>query len=314
MQNDCTIFTGLLSVYGSGVTTNTFDTILQLFHDDFPSFIRLRKADSTNNANDENYDTLLDGSSTTGSNADDTTVNRLVQYGITRLNISDAYTQIISKPTDPTSDQHGWDLQISVRFIIAFLLMILCIVVGIYIIGRYMYMKRQIELCNDRLDKDGQIMKANRWKIFRKMDETDSNTEMSSSSSSSSSSFVSTWGTTIIGESNVRTLGRNPMRRRQPLRRSRRTPMELTLPGRVIGEMNTDSIYIVESEEEEDDDDDADDVGNANTMMVYTGSPKRNERFYASGTSSLLSDEDTERYNFCIENDPLYIESSGSIS
>jgi hypothetical protein len=306
IQNDCTIFTGLLSVYGLGVTTHTFNTILQIFHDEFPSF-RLRTDSNTNKYDNQTVDGL-----TTGSDEDDAIVIQLIQYGIIRLNLSDTSTQIISNPSDPKFDHdRGWE--ITVRTIVAFLLMILCIAVGIYIIGRYINMKLQINRGEDRFDMDGKKLnhasKSNQWTIFRRKDGTD----ITETSSTSSSSSVSTWDNrkgNVDVLRNVRALC-NPIRRHPQLRRPR-TPMELTVPGRAVPMMHTDSIYIVESEEEEEEDDD--DVGNANAsiqMNVYTGSLVGNERFYTSVTS--LWSDDTERYNY-IENDPLYTASSAHIS
>jgi hypothetical protein len=291
IQNDCSIFTGLVSVYGSEVTSITFDKILELFHLEFPSFRLQADTNASFNKNSHND----------GSNSDDTTISTLIQYGITRLNLSEPYTKIIARPTDPSSHRAGLDFDVSARSIIAVALMVLCILVGIYIIGRYLYTQRQIShYYDDRFDanvkKHHTESKKLRWTMFGKKDETDI-TETSSSSNSSSSS-VSSWDTGAR-DGNVHVLRKvralcNPTRRNQRRQRPRPESMEFTLSGGVSSMMANDSIYIVESDDEEDDDE-----YNGN----LEGYPQRS---YASESQLVYDDDNNGRYHF----DPLCIASS----
>ena len=89
IHNDCSIFTGLISVFGSEATTITIDSILELFHFQFPSF-RLRadassQVSSLNEGNNSNrtMDIMING-----RYGNEKIVNELIQYGITRLNVS----------------------------------------------------------------------------------------------------------------------------------------------------------------------------------------------------------------------------------
>lgn len=291
-------------MYGSEVTTITSDTILQIFQLEFPSF-RLRTDSNSNvantiyddddNTNNSGNNNLTVGVVMTRGDGDDTTVSKLIQYGITRLNISESYMQVILRPPDPASDRIGWDFNASARNIIVIAFMILCIVVGIYIIGRYLYTQRQIHHYDDRFDtnfkKPDSEPNIFGWKFFSKKDETDI-TEASCSTSSSLS--VNSWGThenSISAIRKVRAMCNITRRHQRRQKRSRPESMEFTLSGGVSSMMDADSIYIVESDDEDDNED-------------YNGILQESQRSHTP--DSQLESNDFDRYTF----DPLQIASS----
>ena len=295
------------------MTTITLDNLLQLFRLEFPSF-RLRN-DWTEYGNKK--DNVTKDIITTGSdNSADTTVNVLVQYGVIRLNISDTYTHMIDRPSDPNSDGMGLAFPVSARTVLAFILLVFCVIVGIYIVGRYLYVQHQINHLDDRFDdvvnmkKHGHATKSDRWSIFRCNKDATDVTEMSSASSSSS---VSSWSTRDgkpqVG--NVRTVVCHPIRRLHQRRRRRpRQPLEFSVPNGGVVSMDIDPIYIIES----DDDDDDDDASNGtqcyrNNSLHHEG----NKSLYPSCGISSLQD-DTERYHGVDEHDPLRLPSSSSVA
>ncbi len=318
IQNDCSIFTGLVSVYGPDVTTITLETLLQLFRLEFPSFrLRTDWTEYSNNKNDNVTKHII----TTGSdNGADTTVNVLIQYGVSRLNISDTYTHMMDRPSDPNSDRVGFALPVSVRTVLAFILVTFCIIVGIYIVGRYLYMQHQINHYEDRFDdvvdmkKHGNATKSDRWSVFRRSKDA---TDVTETSSTSSSSSVSSWGTRdghpqVTG--NVRTVDCHPIRRLHQRRRRRpRKPLEFSVPNGGVVSMDVDPIYIVESDDDDDDDDCNVSQCYRNRSLHYMtqGRHEGNKSLYPSCETSSLRD-DTERDHGVDDHDPLRLPSSVS--
>jgi hypothetical protein len=293
-------------VFGSEATTITFDTILELLHLEFPSF-RLHSIDITTGGSvtERNHtDDMMTAGGDDNNDNDDVTVvvTELIQYGIVRLNISESYTHIKSRPQDPTSNRIGLDLDISVRIIVAFALMVICLLVGLYIIGRYIYIQRLISKYDDRtmdntIKKHNTDFQSNRWTWFGRKDETD----VTETSSSASLSVSVSCGDSRDGNGRILHKVRalcHPTRRRRRRRQYRRPEsMEFTLSGGVTSIVAyNDSIYIVESEDEDEESD-----------AVYHGNlqPEGPCHSYTTSESRLICN-DIEPCNF----DPLSIRSS----
>jgi hypothetical protein len=315
--NDCTVFTGLLSVYGADVTGTTLKVLIHIFQEEFPSFV-------VKNASGVNQQMVTDNNSTDVTIGSGFTVEKaqpirlLIQYGVTRLSVADAFIQILNGPLDPSNDER------SSRTIFGYLLVTVCILVALFVVVQYVHIQRQIHRYDESLGVDlkGQVSKQAEgienggillrlWALFGKRVPSDM-TVMSSSSSSS----VSSWSTSSNTKNghvvqNIRALCHASRRNRRRTLNHELWSMDYTAEGTsctcVQKAIEPDSIYIVEPDE--------DDLVDDNRMNLYQHDQADPEQSWRYSNSNLSVDNDNdctsleERYDR-IERDPLYVAST----
>jgi hypothetical protein len=122
LQNDCSIFTGILSVYGNDLAaTTSMQAFLKTLLYEFPTFGLEGKS--------------IDGNLSRSSASSDIS-ERLKKDGVNRLDVSTQYSHIVRSSDNETKG--GSDMtRMSIGAKMGLLLFILLIVVGIVVIVRY---------------------------------------------------------------------------------------------------------------------------------------------------------------------------------
>jgi hypothetical protein len=281
-ENDCSIFTGLLSVYGVAVTTTTLETLMNEFRNEFPTF-SISSNDDTNSNNSNTTDEILD---------------TFIAYGVSRMNVSEAFTRIVHTP-DASVPSIKTKLSILIPMTMLFVLAI--VLIGIYVIVRYVRVKRYIDYeckpTNNKSTSDSKqdypsnkgeyIVRSTFWDnlVFRSSDRNSCDrTETSSSSVTTSRS--------IRQSKTIRTI-----RTICTKRRLRQNPI-----GSIEYSTKTepDCIYIVEPDGDYTDDNDTESIG------LHQQIEKYDSKLY-TGSGTLI---DNQRYIPRKQNDPLYFASS----